>query len=230
MDLTRPLDDFIKDSLRAKRAEKARVTAERQTKRGVQRSGSRPGGNGKPGINRARTSPGVVVPQPKQRQRQPNATRRFPVRREIEPETLDRGSNTAPRKREAKARPINRSFPERNDMRMSPRESHFPSVDIRDPVPVDKSVMIVVSNLHPDVTRADITELFEAIGPLRKANFRVKEPGKRTNDAEVVFENMEDALEAIKRYNNVPLDNLPLQITLVTGHASNDHRRSPLYR
>lgn len=230
MDLTRPLDDFIKDSLRAKRAEKAKLAVERQAKRTTQRSMPKPSGKGKPGGNRTRPSPGVVNPHVKPRQRQANGTKRFTARREVESETLERGSNTIFRDHERRPRSLDHPFQERSNARMSPRENRFSPGDIRDSAPVDKSVMIAVSNLHPDVTRADITELFEAIGPLRRAIFKVKEPAKRTNDAEVVFENMEDALEAIKRYNNVPLDNLPLQITLVTGHSTSDHRRSPSYR
>eukprot|EP00177_Eucheuma_denticulatum_P000884 GFKZ01001601.1.p1 GENE.GFKZ01001601.1~~GFKZ01001601.1.p1 ORF type:complete len:300 (-),score=42.15 GFKZ01001601.1:1862-2761(-) len=83
-----------------------------------------------------------------------------------------------------------------------------------------KGVKVAVSNLHPGVTETDIKELFETVGPLRRATLRTYASGDSLCEAEVVFEVMSDALEAIKRYNLVPLDNQPLHITLATDSVA----------
>lgn len=76
---------------------------------------------------------------------------------------------------------------------------------------------ITVTNLDPGVTNIDVSELFGAVGPLRRALVVYDKNGRSTGIAEVVFENSDAALEAIKKYNGVPLDNRPLQISLATG-------------
>lgn len=83
-----------------------------------------------------------------------------------------------------------------------------------------KGVKVAVSNLHPGVTETDIKELFETVGPLRRATLKTYASGESLCEAEVVFEVMSDALEAIKRYNLVPLDNQPLHITLATDSVA----------
>lgn len=87
-----------------------------------------------------------------------------------------------------------------------------------------RAVKVVVSNLHPGVTQTDIAELFETVGPLKNATLSRYPNGSSSCEAEVIFENMPDALEAIKRYNLVPLDNQPLQITLVTTRTGKGRR------
>ncbi len=82
-----------------------------------------------------------------------------------------------------------------------------------------KGAKVSVSNLDHGVTQSDISELFETVGPLKSARLIVLPDSRSSGSAEVVFEAMEDALEAIKRYNNVPLDNRPLRITLSTESA-----------
>lgn len=83
----------------------------------------------------------------------------------------------------------------------------------------NKGAKVSVSNLDPGVTQTDIVELFETIGPLRSSRLIVLNDGRSSGCAEVLFENMGDALEAIKKYNEVPLDNRPLKITLSTESA-----------
>jgi len=83
----------------------------------------------------------------------------------------------------------------------------------------NKGAKVSVFNLDHGVTQSDIAELFETVGALRSARLIVLQDGRSSGSAEVIFEKMADALEAIRRYNNVPLDNRPLKITLSTDSA-----------
>lgn len=79
---------------------------------------------------------------------------------------------------------------------------------------------IAVSNLNEDVSSEDITELFGAVGPLVSSQLLKNADGSSARRAEVIFVQMAHALEAIKRYNDVPLDDMPLKITLATERSS----------
>lgn len=79
---------------------------------------------------------------------------------------------------------------------------------------------ILVSNLNMDVTEEDIKELFAAVGPLVSANLVVGGDGGSAKRADVVFAQMAHAVEAISRYNGVPLDHMPLRITLATERSA----------
>lgn len=78
---------------------------------------------------------------------------------------------------------------------------------------------ISVSNLNQEVSEEDVTELFSAVGPLVSARLFRDADGRSACRADVVFVEMSDALEAIKRYNGVPLDNMPLKITLASERS-----------
>eukprot|EP00168_Porphyra_purpurea_P015823 TRINITY_DN495_c0_g1_i2.p2 TRINITY_DN495_c0_g1~~TRINITY_DN495_c0_g1_i2.p2 ORF type:complete len:208 (-),score=77.95 TRINITY_DN495_c0_g1_i2:361-903(-) len=78
---------------------------------------------------------------------------------------------------------------------------------------------IVVHNLHHGVTNGDINDLFSGVGKLQRALVIYDVRGNSTGTAEVVFARREDALESIKRYNGVPLDNKPLRISLATSDS-----------
>lgn len=92
-----------------------------------------------------------------------------------------------------------------------------------------KGVKIRVSNLHPGVTETDIGELFETVGPIKKAHLKTFANGHSACEAEVIFERMADALEAINRYNQVPLDNHPLHITLATDSIASTAGHEPIH-
>lgn len=79
---------------------------------------------------------------------------------------------------------------------------------------------IAVSNLNEDVSEEDIKELFGAVGPLVSSKLMKNADGRSARRAEVIFVQMAHALEAIKRYNGVPLDDMPLKITLATERAA----------
>jgi THO complex subunit 4 len=79
---------------------------------------------------------------------------------------------------------------------------------------------IAVSNLNETVSQEDIKELFGDVGPLVNAKLHKDSSGRSLGRAEVVFVRMADALEAIKRYNGIPLDEMPLRITLATDRST----------
>lgn len=78
---------------------------------------------------------------------------------------------------------------------------------------------IVVHNLHHGVTNGDINDLFSGVGKLQRALVIYDGRGQSTGVAEVVFVRRDDALESIKRYNGVPLDNKPLRISLASADS-----------
>lgn len=78
---------------------------------------------------------------------------------------------------------------------------------------------IVVHNLHHGVTNGDINDLFSGVGKLQRALVIYDGRGQSTGVAEVVFIRRDDALESIKRYNGVPLDNKPLRISLASADS-----------
>jgi THO complex subunit 4 len=79
---------------------------------------------------------------------------------------------------------------------------------------------IAVSNLNDTVSEDDIKELFGDVGPLVSAKLQLDNDGRSSGRAEVVFARMADALEAIKRYNGIPLDEMALRITLATDRST----------
>ncbi|XP_063222097.1 uncharacterized protein LOC134530809 isoform X1 [Bacillus rossius redtenbacheri] len=72
---------------------------------------------------------------------------------------------------------------------------------------------IVVSNLHPTVIHEDIRELFEDVGTLLDS--RLVRPGT----AEVVYQNLDDAVKAVDLYHNRHLDGQPMKCLLVNSSA-----------
>mmetsp|Transcript_17556 Transcript_17556/g.71050 ORF Transcript_17556/g.71050 Transcript_17556/m.71050 type:complete len:221 (-) Transcript_17556:1578-2240(-) len=88
------------------------------------------------------------------------------------------------------------------------------------PMSQSSGAKIVVSNLDPGVSNGDISDLFKGIGPIKQAMVIYNSDGKSTGSAEVVFASTDDALAAIAKYNGVPLDNRPLEISLSTNHGN----------
>lgn len=91
---------------------------------------------------------------------------------------------------------------------------------------------ITISNLHHEVNNNDIYELFCSIGPIVRALVVYDRDGNHSGRGEVTYECMDHAIEAIKRYNGVPLDNRPLEISLSDdssipmGRAPGTNRRN----
>lgn len=90
------------------------------------------------------------------------------------------------------------------------------SSSARDPIKqASAGYRIVVSNLHSSVSQSDIKELFEDIGELLDARL------VRSGVAEVIFEKLKDAENAVETYHNRQLDGQPMKCLLVNPRASN---------
>lgn len=76
---------------------------------------------------------------------------------------------------------------------------------------------VTIQNLHPRVVEEDIQELFSVVGPVKRARLGLY------GDAEVVFVRKDDAVQAIRRYNNRDLDGQPMKLTLKEPQGKDPH-------
>ncbi|KAI2619949.1 RNA-binding domain-containing protein [Hypoxylon sp. NC1633] len=87
-----------------------------------------------------------------------------------------------------------------------------------------RGTKIKVENLHYDLTEDDLDGLFSKIGRLVKLELLYDRAGRSEGTAFVTYESRDDAMEAIKEYDDANAKGQPIHLTLVSSSAP---RRNP---
>ncbi|XP_058766398.1 THO complex subunit 4A-like [Vicia villosa] len=95
----------------------------------------------------------------------------------------------------------------------------FPAQGGRAPS-IETGTKLYISNLEYGVSNDDIKELFSEVGDLKRHGVHYDRSGRSKGTAEVVFSRRQDAVAAVKRYNNVQLDGKPMKIEIVGTNIS----------
>ncbi|CAN6802666.1 unnamed protein product [Brassica oleracea] len=90
---------------------------------------------------------------------------------------------------------------------------------------VDVETRLHITNLDNGVTNDDIRELFSEIGELKRYAIHFDKNGRPSGTAEVVYPRRSDAIQALKKYNNVLLDGRPMRLEILGG---NNYEAPPL--
>lgn len=83
---------------------------------------------------------------------------------------------------------------------------------------LETGTKVQITNLAYSVLSEDLKDLFESVGDIKRATVHFDKSGRSLGKATVVFSRRGDAVAAVKKYNNVPLDDQPMKISLL-GNA-----------
>ncbi|XP_057831102.2 THO complex subunit 4A isoform X2 [Cryptomeria japonica] len=126
----------------------------------------------------------------------------------------ERGSSGS--KRRSTKRSAHRSAPH-SVSKSNPRASEHDEAAARPPPAIETGTKLYISNLDYGVTNEDIKELFSEVGDLKRSTIHYDRSGRSKGTAEVVFARKDDAIAAVKRYNNVQLDGKPIKIEFISA-------------
>uniref|UniRef100_A0ACD5ZRV1 Uncharacterized protein n=1 Tax=Avena sativa TaxID=4498 RepID=A0ACD5ZRV1_AVESA len=80
---------------------------------------------------------------------------------------------------------------------------------------IETGTKLYISNLHYGVTKEDLQELFSEMGHLKNCAVHYDNNRRPTGTAEVIFTRRSEAVQALKRYNNVRLDGKEMKIEVI---------------
>ncbi|KAI1103978.1 RNA-binding domain-containing protein [Jackrogersella minutella] len=86
-----------------------------------------------------------------------------------------------------------------------------------------RGTKIKVDNIHYELTEDDLEGLFSKIGPLLKLELVYDRAGRSEGIAFITYENRDDAMEAIKQYDDANAKGQPIRLSIV----STAPRRNP---
>ncbi|KAK6957602.1 hypothetical protein Daesc_000389 [Daldinia eschscholtzii] len=86
-----------------------------------------------------------------------------------------------------------------------------------------RGTKVKVENLHYELTEDDLDGLFNKIGPVVKLELLYDRAGRSEGTAFVTYENRDDAMEAIKQYDDANAKGQPIRLSIVSSAP----RRNP---
>ncbi|KAI1657882.1 RNA-binding domain-containing protein [Daldinia decipiens] len=86
-----------------------------------------------------------------------------------------------------------------------------------------RGTKVKVENLHYELTEDDLDGLFNKIGPVVKLELLYDRAGRSEGTAFITYENRDDAMEAIKQYDNANAKGQPIRLSVVSSAP----RRNP---